>query len=176
MTNAQVTPRRRGALGAALSLAFAMLVPLAVPAAPAGAAPPGAVAEAEIARILAADPAATRLSADQVAWPDDGVVLTVTGEAAGSWCGTGRACVYADANRAGYGYAFYRCGAYRLPEYGFPTGQRAGASSWYNNQTGGAKIRFEDEWFTLTPVLAGSGFGNMPSYLNDRAYWLDLLC
>ncbi|RKF29301.1 hypothetical protein [Micromonospora globbae] len=161
----------------ALSIVITTFVLIPASAAPATASPPNAVAEDRIGAILAAHPDATRLSANQVAWPDDGVVLTVTdADTAGSWCQTGRACIHADANRGGYGYAFYRCQTYRLPEYGFPIGQRGGASSWYNNQTGGAKIRFEDEWFTLTPVTAGYGFGNMPSYMNDRAYWLELLC
>ncbi|MGK5672151.1 hypothetical protein ACSNOB_04800 [Micromonospora sp. URMC 106] len=176
--NSAEAPRRRGrGMLLALSLVTTTIVLSSTSAAPATASPPNTLAEDRITEILASDPRATRLSANQVAWPNDGVVLTVTDvDATGSWCGTGRACIHADANRAGYGYAFYRCGTYRLPEYGFPTGQRGGASSWYNNQTGGAKIRFEDEWFTLTPVTAGYGFGNMPSYMNDRAYWLSLLC
>ncbi|RGC68569.1 hypothetical protein C5N14_12785 [Micromonospora sp. MW-13] len=166
-------------LNLAVSLVTATSVLLASSASPVAAASPDTLTEDRIRSILAGDPHATRLSANQVAWPDDGVVLTLTdgdADAAGSWCGTGRACVHADANRGGYGYAFYYCQVYRLPNYGFPTGERAGASSWYNNQTGGAKIKFEDEWFTLTPVVAGYGFGNMPSYMNDRAYWLTLLC
>lgn len=177
MNHAHAAPRRRRLSGLAVSLVTAASVLLAPSAA--AAAPQRSFAEGRIDAILAGDPAATRLAANQVAWPDDGVVLTVTDgdlDAAGSWCGTGYACVHADANRGGYGYAFYECRVYRLPEYGFPTGQRAGASSWYNNQTDGAKIMFEDEWFTLPRVLAGHGFGNMPSYLNDKAYWLHLLC
>ncbi|MBO4208419.1 hypothetical protein [Micromonospora echinofusca] len=178
MFTAKATPHRRGrgVLGLALSLATTTVVLFAASTTPATAAPPGTSAEDRVDQILAADPDATRLSANQVAWPDDGVVLTVGVDAAGSWCGSGYACVHADANRGGYGYAFYDCRTYRLPEYGFPTYQRGGASSWYNNQTDGAKVKFEDEWFSLTPVVAGYGFGNMPSYLNDRAYWLYLLC
>lgn len=132
--------------------------------------------EARVDAILDRHPDATQLSSNQITWPGDGVVLTVLDEnatAAGSWCGTGYACVYADANRGGYGYSFYNCSVYRLTQYGFPVNEPGGVSSWYNNQTDGATIRFQNPTKTLSHT-AGVGFGNMPSYMNDRAYWLTL--
>lgn len=67
----------------------------------------------------------------------------------------------------------YDCGVYRLTLYGFPTNYHGGVSSWFNNQTGGAKVKFENPTRSLG-LIAGHGFRNMPGYLNDRAYWLTL--
>jgi hypothetical protein len=115
-----------------------------------------------------AAPGARQISPNRVAWPRRGVTLTLpvpgTARAAGlSACERGEACLWQDFEAAGRRVAFVRYGTYNLAAYGMPRFTPRGASSWFNNQTDGAKAVLHAHFdFRMR------GHGNLYGALNDR--------
>ena len=116
-------------------------------------------------------PGAKQIGPDQVQWARDGVTLTLAAPSRKlnrispwSTCPSGYACLWRNFDAGGRRVQFYRYGTYNLAAYGMPRFQPAGASSYYNHQTGGAKaILHADFDFDFT------GHGNLYGALNDRS-------
>jgi hypothetical protein len=115
-----------------------------------------------------AAPGGRQISPNRVAWARDGVTLTlaVPGRARAAGlrdCERGELCLWEDFEAAGRRVAFVRYGTYRLRAYGMPRFDPRGASSWFNNQTDGAKaVLHADFDFSMR------GHGNLYGKLNDR--------
>jgi hypothetical protein len=65
---------------------------------------------------------------------------------------------------------FLRYGRYNLAGYGMPAGTHRGASSYFNNQTGGAGAYLSGSPGTYWMFE----FGNLPGNWNDRAAYITL--
>jgi hypothetical protein len=116
----------------------------------------------------------------RVAWPRDGVTLTLAApgvaRAAGMLdCPVRYACLWQDANGRGRRVQFFRYGEYRLAAYGMPPGTHRGASSFWNRQTGGAGAFLAGVDFTY-PLLEDGNipYGNIKRKYNDRASTITL--
>lgn len=125
-------------------------------------------------------PGARQVGANRMRWPRDGVTLTLSVQrtahtARFSDCKRGFVCLWQDGNGTSRRVQFYRYGTYALARYGMPARTHRGASSYFNNQTGGASA-YVRGWrdrpsniFTFWLIGHGNFFA-----LNDRASSLTL--
>jgi hypothetical protein len=123
-------------------------------------------------------PDGKRVSRNQIYWPKSGVTLTLSVRVPGkaraarfSDCPRGYACLWQDAGATRRRVQFYRYGRYVLSHYGMPAGRHQGASSQYNNQTGGAGAYLAGDpgtYWMYSP-------GNLPRRWNDKARVIHLV-
>jgi hypothetical protein len=121
-------------------------------------------------------PDGKKISRNQIYWPKAGVTLTLSvpgkARAAGfADCPRGYACLWQDAGGTRRRVQFYRYGRYWLADYGMPVGRHQGASSQYNNQTGGAGAYLAGDPGTYWMYAPG----NLPRKWNDKARTIHLV-
>jgi Peptidase inhibitor family I36 len=121
-------------------------------------------------------PGGKQISRNQIRWRKAGVTLTlsVPGEARAARfadCPRGYACLWQDSGGTNRRVQFYHYRTYRLAAYGMPPGRRRGASSYYNNQTGGAGAYLRGRPGTYWMF----GAENLPRSWNDRARTITLI-
>jgi hypothetical protein len=171
-----MTLTRKGAVGIAAAAA------LAVAASPATAdaglsAGQAAKLQRQVDQVLRhAAPGARQVAPNRVSWPRDRVTLTlsVPGRAQAAQfadCPRLYACLWQDAGGVGRRVQFFYYRHYNLTNYGMPPGTHRGASSAFNNQTGGAdaylNVGNTTYWFWAA--------GNIPRQFNDKARTITLL-
>ncbi len=168
---------RAGAAGLAAAAALTVGVGLGDASAAASAVPATKLQRQADQVLRHSSPGGRQVGSNRVAWPRDGVILTlaVPGRAhAASFgdCPAGSACLWQDVNGASRRVQFYRYRTYKLADYGMPPGTRRGASSWANHQTNGARatLSFDLGWFTMPT----GGHGNLPPRRNDAAEFITL--
>jgi hypothetical protein len=133
--------------------------------------------ERQVDRVLRhAAPGAKQVAPTRVTWPRDGVTLTLSptrGARAARFydCPLRYACLWQDANGLGRRVQFLHYRTYKLAAYGMPAGTRCGATSYFNNQTGGAGAVLRGTRWTYWMFE----LGNLPRKLNDRARTITLM-
>jgi hypothetical protein len=113
-------------------------------------------------------PGGRQVSPNKVEWRRAGVTLTLHAPGArrgDGWklCPRRYACLWQDVGYESRRIQFFHYRTYQLRAYGMPPFTHKGASSYYNNQTGGAKAILHAD-FDFSMVGRGSLFGA----LNDR--------
>jgi Peptidase inhibitor family I36 len=121
-----------------------------------------------------AAPGGRQVAPNKIVWARDGVALTLpvpgAARAAGAYdCRRGYACLWQHANFGGGRAEFYYYRHYDLRLYGLPPFTTNGASSYFNNQTGGARAVIDGDWYPYPGTFAlGSTPKNLTSTYNDR--------
>ena len=121
-------------------------------------------------------PGGKKISRNQIRLPKAGVTLTLSARgkaraAAFYDCPSGYACLWQDAGGTNRRVQFFNYRTYNLAGYGMPAGDHHGASSYFNNQTGGAAAYLSGSPGTYWMFE----LGNLPSKWNDRASHITLV-
>lgn len=166
------------------TIAVTLAAALTTAAAPAAAddhradrAAPATSLQRQIDQVLARGaPGARQTSTNEVRWAREGVKLTLfradeAHAARFSDCPPRYVCLWQDANGTGRRVQFFHYRTYRLSAYGMPAGKRRDATSYYNNQTGGAAAYLRGRGF----IYWLFEFGNLPRTMNDRAVTITLV-